>query len=188
MLRPTLFRIVAAGLASLIIGCGSADPGSSSIGDQPAPAVASPANPPVAAPPTSGGQFIRMKVDGVEWAADREIFCANAPAGMDPMLIVSGSFGPKDADEQAFNLNLSNVEGPGTLHLVGGGSLTHAIQLANLDQSRYLNGGVMGFDVNVEIIEFTRDPTSVELRFDGTLNSSAGAPLRIEGGHVRCSE
>jgi hypothetical protein len=188
MLFRSCLRIFAIGIAGLIIGCGPADPVAAPAGEQTAAGVASEENPPPAAPPASGGQFIRMHVDGVEWMADREIFCANAPAGINPMLVVSGSFGPKDANEQVFNLNLSNVQGPGTLHLVGGGSLTHVIQLANLDQSRYLNGGAMGFDVKVEIIEFTRDPTHIELRFDGTLNSSAGTPLRIEHGHVRCSE
>lgn len=188
MLFHSCPRVLAIGFAGLVIGCGSADPGTAPAGEPVAAAADSKAIPPPEAPSASGGQFIRMQVDGVEWAADREIFCANAPAGMDPMLIVSGSFGPKDASEQVFNLNLSDVKGPGTLHLTGGGSLTHVIQLANLDESRYLNGGAMGFDVKVEIIEFTRDPTHVELRFDGTLNSSAGTPLRIKNGHVRCSE
>jgi len=144
-----------------------------------------------AAPAASGepaGDVVRLKVDGANWSADREIFCAVAPPGLGDVLIVSGSRGPKDANEQTFNLNLSGVEGPGTLKLAGGGSTTHAIQLANLDAQRYLNGGAMGFDVTVEVLSFSRDPAAVELRFAGTLGSSAGAPLRIDDGFVRCSE
>ncbi len=129
-----------------------------------------------------------MLVDGVEWAADRDIFCTVAPPALGDVLIVSGSRGPKDAAEQTFNLNLSGIRGPGTVKLAGGGSTTHAIQLANLDAERYLNGGALGFDVTVEVVSLVRDPTRVELRFAGTLNSSAGKPLRIEDGHARCSE
>jgi hypothetical protein len=137
---------------------------------------------------TATGDLVRLRVDGVEWSADREIFCAVDPPGMGPVLIVSGSRGPKDADEQTFNLNLSGVTGPGTVRLAGGGSTTHAIQLANLDTARYLNGGALGFDVSVDVLALSREPVRVELRFSGTLNSSAGMPLRIEDGHVRCSE
>jgi hypothetical protein len=180
-------RSVALLALGLLVGCGAAEPPPAAAGGEAAKAPAA-SGPVQSAVDHGDGQFVRMKVDGVEWAADREIFCAHAPAGMDPMLIVSGSFGPKDANEQAFNLNLSNVQEPGTIHLVGGGSVTHAIQLANLDESRYLNGGVMGFDVVVEVVELARDPTRVELRFEGSLNSSAGKPLRISDGHIRCSE
>lgn len=165
----------------LLAACGSTTP--------PTPPATSAAATPAAAPAVAAsGQQIRMKVDGVEWSADREIFCTVAPPALGGVLIVSGSRGPKDANEQTFNLNLSGVEGPGTLKLAGGGSTTHAIQLANLDAERYLNGGAMGFDVTVEVVSLVRDPAQVELRFAGTLNSSAGKPLRIEDGHARCGE
>jgi hypothetical protein len=162
-------------------------------------AACGPATPPATPASNAGGSvpaaaaeeaanLIRMRVDGVEWSADRDIFCTVAPPALGDVLIVSGSRGPKDASEQAFNLNLTGVAGPGTIKLAGGGSTTHAIQLANLDAQRYLNGGAMGFDVTVEVVSLARDPARVELRFAGTLNSSAGKPLRIEDGHVRCSE
>ncbi|MCE3003603.1 MAG: hypothetical protein LW860_13035 [Xanthomonadaceae bacterium] len=144
-----------------------------------------------AAPAANGepvGDVVRMKVDGTDWSADRDIFCAIAPPGLGEVVIVSGSRGPKDANEQTFNLNLSGVTGPGPVQLAGGMSTTHAIQLANLDAQRYLNGGALGFDVTVDVLALSRQPAHVELRFAGTLNSSAGAPLRIDDGFVRCSE
>jgi hypothetical protein len=165
----------------LLAACGPATP--------PATPASDAAGSPAAAPAVdAAANLVRMRVDGVEWSADRDIFCTLAPPALGDVLIVSGSRGPKDADEQAFNLNLTGVAGPGTIHLAGGGSTTHAIQLANLDAQRYLNGGAMGFDVTVEVVSLARDPARVELRFAGTLNSSAGTPLRIEDGHVRCSE
>ncbi len=189
MLIHSLKRALVMVVFGPLAGCGAAGPEAPSAGDRAARGAAAAAqSPPEGAVANGGGQFVRMMVDGVEWAADREIFCTQAPAGMAPMLIVSGSHGPKDANGQVFNLNLGNVHGPGTLRPVGGGSVAHVIQLANLDERRYLNGGAMGFDVKVEVIDFARDPTRVELRFEGTLNGSAGTHLGIEEGHVRCSE
>lgn len=172
-------RVAGLAAACLLAACAQESP------PPPPGAVATAA---VAAPAGSAGNLVRLRVDGVEWAADREIFCAVDPPGLGQVLIVSGSRGPKDANEQTFNLNLSGVTGPGTVRLAGGASTTHAIQLANLDADRYLNGGALGFDVTVEVVALSREPAQVELRFAGTLNSSAGAPLRIEDGHVRCSE
>lgn len=165
----------------LLAACGGAPPAPP---DRGAPGVSS--APVAAAAPA--GDVVRMTVDGAEWSADRDIFCAVAPPGLGEVVIVSGSRGPKDANEQAFNLNLSGVSGPGTVRLSGGATTTQAIQLANLDAQRYLNGGALGFDVTVEVLALSREPARVELRFAGTLNSSAGAPLRIDDGFVRCSE
>lgn len=164
----------------LLAACGPATPPAAPASEAGGPAPAAAAE--------DAANLIRMRVDGVEWSADRDIFCTVAPPALGDVLIVSGSRGPKDANEQAFNLNLSGVAGPGTVKLTGGGSTTHVIQLANLDAQRFLNGGAMGFDVTVEVVSLARDPARVELRFAGTLQSSAGEPLRIEDGHVRCSE
>jgi hypothetical protein len=83
---------------------------------------------------------------------------------------------------------ISGIEGPGTLRLESSASLTHTIQLANLDGERFLNGGAMGFDVTVELLAVSSEPAHVEARFSGTLGSSAGRALRIEDGFVRCTE
>jgi hypothetical protein len=154
------------------------------------PAADASASPPrsEASPAAVEGDVVRLRVDGVAWSADRDIFCAVNPPGLDRGVIVSASRGPKDANEQTFNLNLSGIEGPGTLRLESSTSLTHTIQLANLDGARFLNGGAMGFDVTVELLAVSANPTHVEARFSGTLGSSAGTPLRIDDGYVRCTE
>lgn len=182
MILAAICRITPALAACLLAACGQA------------PADVPPATPAQAAtatttqPPEPAGNFIRMRVDGVEWAADREIVCMVDPPGMGTLLIVSGSKGPKNANEQTFNLNLTGVRAPGRIQLAGGGSTTHVIQLANLDERRFLNGGAMGFDVTVDVVAISAAPAMVEARFSGTLGSSAGAPLVIEDGHVRCTE
>lgn len=169
---------VSIAIVLLLSACGGDPPVPQDRGTAAAPAAGS----------EPAGDIVRMQVDGTDWSADRDIFCAVAPPGLGDVLIVSGSRGPKDANEQTFNLNLSGVTGPGPVRLAGGTSTTHAIQLANLDPQRYLNGGALGFDVTVEVLAVSRDPARVELRFAGTLNSSAGAPMRIDDGFVRCSE
>jgi hypothetical protein len=168
----------------LLAGCGAPP-----AADRPAPDPPH-ASPPIASevPPTAGGDVVRLRVDGIEWSADRDFFCAVNPPGLDRGVIVSASRGPKDANEQTFNLNLSGIEGPGTLRLESSASLTHTIQLANLDGERFLNGGAMGFDVTVELLAVSSEPAHVEARFSGTLGSSAGRALRIEDGFVRCTE
>jgi hypothetical protein len=185
MITATLYRIIPALVACLLAACGQSTPDA-------APAAPTRAETPAAAattqPPATAGNLIRMRVDGVEWAADREIVCMVDPPGMGTLLIVSGSKGPKDANEQTFNLNLTGVSAPGRIQLAGGGSTTHVIQLANLDERRFLNGGAMGFDVTVDVVAISAAPAMVEARFSGTLGSSAGAPLVIEDGHVRCTE
>ena len=107
--------------------------------DAPPDAAAPTAAPHSATPPVAAeANVVRLRVDGVEWSADRDIFCAVNPPGLARGVIIAGSRGPKDANEQTFNLNLSGVDGPGTLRLENSASVTHAIQLANLDAARFL--------------------------------------------------
>lgn len=179
MTLPSLHRPASVAAALLLSAC---------VQDSATTPPAAPAAAAAAAASAPDGNLVRLRVDGVEWSADRDIFCAVHPPGLDRGVIVAGSRGPKDANEQTFNLNLSGIDGPGTLRLESNASVTHAIQLANLDAARFLNGGAMGFDVTVELLAVSADPTRVEARFAGTLGSSAGTPLRIEDGHVRCTE
>lgn len=188
MSLSALSRIGLSAACCMLGACGGNAP-DASVPASPASAMTAPvAVGTDTAVPAASANLIRMRVDGVEWAADREIFCMVDPPGMGPVVIVSGSRGPKDANEQTFNLNLTGVTAAGPVQLKGGGSVTHVIQVANLDAERYLNGGAFGFDVNLDVVALSRAPAHIEARFSGTLNSSAGAPLRIEDGHVRCTE
>ena len=54
---------------------------------------------------TSGKNYLTMKINGVEWKADNKIFGAFHPKGYDDAIIISGSKGPENKDEQIFNLN-----------------------------------------------------------------------------------
>ena len=170
--------------ALLLGACDAAERGADTTATAATPASAAAAS----APPVDTGNVVRMRVNGADWQADRAFFCAVHPPGMDRAVLVSASLGPKDANEQTFNLNLTGIDGPGRVHLQSSASWVHTIQLANLDAARYLNGGAMGFDIEVELLAVSADPVRVEARFAGQLMSSAGSALRIEDGYLRCSE
>lgn len=131
---------------------------------------------------------IALRIDGREWRADRAIDVIVDPPGFDRMLMVSGSFGPKDRNEQAFNLNLAGVDGPGRYAIHGGNAVGSAVQLANLDGTRYLIGGSLGADVVVDISRFERAPIVVEGTFSGTMVANDGNALRIEDGRFSFRE
>lgn len=160
-------------------------------GRQPAPA----ATPAAASSTTAAVQAtpahtnaISLRIDGREWRADRAIEAMVHPPGFDRMLMVSGSFGPKDRDEQTFNLNLAGVEAPGRYAIKGGSVAGSAIQLANLGAERYLIGGALGADVVVEVTALRRAPVVVEGTFSGTMTANDGKALRVEDGRFSYRE
>jgi len=154
--------------------------------DTTAPAATqAPATAPTAhAPPNS----ISLRLDGREWHADRAIEAMVHPPGFNRMLMVSGSFGPKNGNEQAFNLNLAGVEAPGRYTIKGGNVVGSAIQLANLDAERFLIGGALGADVVVEVTVMQRTPVVVEGTFSGMMSANDGKALRIEEGRFSYRE
>ena len=160
-------------------------------GRQPAPATTLPAAPSATAAAQAApahANAISLRVDGREWQADRAIEAMLQPPGFDRMLMVSGSFGPKDRNEQTFNLNLAGVEAPGRYAIKGGNVVGSAIQLANLDPARFLIGGALGSEVVVEVTALQRAPVIVEGRFSGTMTANDGTALRIEDGRFSYRE
>lgn len=124
---------------------------------------------------------LSMRVDGVAWHADHDVFGAFHPPGYERALIVAGSLGPKDANEQAFNLNLYRIDGPGRYTVRSGNAEGHVAQLANYTPDRFLAGGPFGFDVQVDVI--AASPERIELRFAGTLTANDGTRLTLSDGH-----
>ena len=165
--------------ALLLVSCGTS-------GRDTAATPASGAAAGVAAPVAANA--LHLKIDGREWHADRAIEARVHPPGFDRMLMVSGSFGPKDRNEQTFNLNLAGVEAPGRYAIKGGDVVGSAIQLANLDPGRYLIGGALGADVVVEVTTLQRAPVVVEGTFSGTMTANDGTALRVEDGRFSYRE
>lgn len=148
----------------------------------PAPIVAE------AAPAATPSNFLRMRVDGVPWEADHDVFGAVHPNGYDKAVLVAGSLGPKDGSEQAFNLNLFGIDTAGTYPVKTGNPQGHVAQLANLTPERFLSGGPMGFDMTVEIVEMRAAPTRLMVRFAGSLMGNDSHSVSITNGEFSYSE
>lgn len=154
------------------------------------------ASPPSSAPATPAvqadapaGNVLRMRIDGVEWNAERELFGAVHPAGYDRAVLISGSHGPNDATEQDFTIMLNAADGPGTYRATTGDTRRHVVQLGNLTPERYLAGGLMlDHDMTIELVRMQASPVLIEARFNGTLTANDGAVLKIEDGEFRYRE
>lgn len=157
----------------LLAACGS--PPSTPTASAPAPMPA----------PRMANQ-LRLTLDGQVWQADRELFGAWHPPGMERAVLMAGSLGPKDRHEQAFNLNLFGVSGPGRYVANGstvrpGGLTSNTIQLANLSEQRYLVGGPFGYEVTVDLLQ--AGAGVIEARFQGRVNASDGSVLNLTDGY-----
>lgn len=153
-------------------------PAASTTAATPAPAAASVA-------PRSANQ-LRLTLDGTVWQADRDFFGAWHPPGMDRAVLMAGSLGPKDKHEQAFNLNLFGVTGPGryvasgnTMHAAG--PISNAFQLANLSEQRYLIGGPFGYEVTIDLLQAGNG--IIEARFSGQATASDGKQVALSDGY-----
>ena len=132
--------------------------------------------------PAPAGNRLSMKINGVEWKADNEIFGAFHPKGYNKAIILAGSKGPKNKDEQPFNINLYNVNGPGTYQIQTGNPDLNVAQLANLSPQNYLYGSMMGFNLKVVITKASTGPDEIEATFEGEMTGNAGDVLKITEG------
>ena len=131
---------------------------------------------------------LSVEVDGEPWRADRDLFGAVNPSGVDRSVLMAGSFGPKDADEQVFSLHVFGAAGPGRYRVHSGDAGSGVAQLANLSQARYLIGNVLGYDLQVDVIEMRASPVRIEARFEGNMTASDGAVLTVANGVYRYRE
>lgn len=173
-------------IATCLAGCGELDPAPLQAGKTHAAASDISAEDTSTTP--ASGPLLSMQIDGVSWRADREIWGAVHPFGLDRNVLMSGSFGPKDSKEQTFNLNLHAAAQPGRYRVQSSAPANGAVQLAGLSEQRYLAGNVLGYDVEVELLQLRTTPVLIEARFEGTLVASDGARLNLSDGHFRYSE
>lgn len=132
---------------------------------------------------SSGGKsMLTMKINGREWTADNDIYGAVHPIGYDKLIMIAGSIGPKNKDEQTFNINIYNAPGPGLYHFITGDKDYRVAQLANLSPENYLYGGILGYDMKVNVTKASSNPTIIEATFEGTLNGNASDVMKITDG------
>lgn len=125
---------------------------------------------------------LTMKINGVDWTADNDIFGAFHPKGYDRAIIIAGSKGKKDKNEQTFNINLYKTSGPGTFNFVNGNKEMNVAQLGNLSAENYVCGSMMGFDMKVIVTKASSMPDMVEATFEGKMTCPTGEILTITEG------
>lgn len=169
LLYRTLFSFAILGL--LWIACGNNAGQSGNVAN-----AATKANQPAAE------NFLSMKINGVAWKADHSIFGAFHPKGHNRVVMISGSKGPKNKDEQPFNINIYNAGGPGTFQFQDGNPDYSVAQLANVSPENYIYGSMMGFTMQVNLTKASTNPDVVEATFEGELKGNAGDVLKITEG------
>jgi len=125
---------------------------------------------------------LSMRIDGVEWRADHEVFGAFHPPGYDRALLIAGARGRKDANEQAMNINLFGIDGPGRYTIETGHADGSVAQLANHTPERFLAGSMMGYALVIDVAVAQADPTHIEATFSGTLTGNDSVVMKIEDG------
>ena len=168
-MHRALFSPIILGL--LLIACGNNTGQSGNV-----------ANAATEANKTPVGNYLSMKINGVEWKADHNIFGAFHPKGYNKVVMISGSKGPKDKNEQPFNINIYNADGPGTFQFQDGNSDFSVAQLANVSLENFMYGSMMGFTMKVNLTKASSYPDVVEATFEGELKGNAGDVLKITEG------
>ncbi|MFZ2235888.1 MAG: hypothetical protein WBP11_12775 [Dokdonella sp.] len=131
---------------------------------------------------------LRMAIDGKPWQADQAIDAIIDPPTMNRTILINGSLGPKDANEQVFSLILMGLDGPGPIHLQSESPERGVVQISNLAPDRYLAGSILGYDMQVEVTQYSKDPVLVEARFSGSLTANDGTKLTLGDGYFRYSQ
>ncbi len=126
--------------------------------------------------------YLSMKINGVEWKADNEIWGAFHPKGYNKVIIISGLKGKKGDNEQAFNINIYNTDGPGNFIFKDGNPDLSVAQMLNWSPEKFMYGNVMGFNMKVSVTKASAMPDEIEATFQGELNGNMGDVMKITEG------
>lgn len=133
---------------------------------------------------TTEGNSLTMKVNGTIWKADHDIMGFVDPKMYPNAILIAGNKGPKDKFEQTFNLNIYNAVGKKTIDFKDGNGDHSEVQLANLSETNYLYGNVLGFTFHVNILKAVKSPVQLEVEFHGDLIGNAGDTVHITEGKL----
>lgn len=131
---------------------------------------------------SSKENHLSLKINGVEWVADHDVFGAFHPKGYNKAIIIAGSRGPKGKDEQAFNINIYNAEGPGTFNFKHGNPDLSVAQMGNWNPETFICGSMMGHTMKVKVITASTKPDIVEANFEGELTCNTGEVMKVTDG------
>lgn len=139
--------------------------------------------------------FLSMKIDGVEWSADRDIFGSfHFNESLGPGLINIAGVKGDPPNDQAFNINLYNTNGSGTyvVDIVQGAQskmYENVCQLTQLTPANYLCGGLQQQGkMNINITKYSKVPQMIEATFNGTISCVEGNKIAITEGKFYYNE
>jgi hypothetical protein len=135
-----------------------------------------------------GKNYLSMKINGQEWIADRDIFGAFHPKGYKNAILIAGSKGKKDKNEQTLNINLFNANGAGTFVFSNSNKDLSVAQIGNLSTDNYICGSMMGFEMKVIVTKASSTPDVVEATFEGKMTCPTGEIQTITDGKFYYNE
>jgi hypothetical protein len=132
---------------------------------------------------------LSMKINGVDWIADNDIFGSyHFSEELGPKMIsIAGAKG-SGASQQAFNINLYNTdkEGKYEVNILNNSKAVanqNVAQLGNLSEQNYLCGGTLqGSQFTINITKVSKEPQIIEATFSGKMQCVEGNILNITDG------
>ncbi len=125
---------------------------------------------------------LSFKMDGVLWEADNKIVGIYHPKGYNNAVMIGGSKGPENKDEQVFTLNLYGAEKEGEYNIKTNDPNNSVVQLANLSNDEPMCGSLMGYNFNVSLKKGTDFPAVIEVTFEGELTCNTDRKIKITEG------
>ncbi len=139
--------------------------------------------------------YLSMKIDGVEWSADHNIFGSfHFNESLGPGLINIAGVKGDPPNDQAFNINLYNTTGSGSyvVDIPQGAQpkmYENVCQLTQLTPSNYLCGGLQQQgQMNINIKKYSKEPQMIEATFNGTISCVEGNKIAITEGKFYYNE
>jgi hypothetical protein len=125
---------------------------------------------------------LSMKIDGVEWRFENELMGGINPISDKPEMLISGSRGANDASEQTFTVIIRGANQPGSYRVKSGDASQSNFQISGLNESEFLAGNMMPFDLTVTLSDVAANPMRMRATFQGSIQTNTGRTLEISDG------
>ena len=125
---------------------------------------------------------LSFKMDGVLWEADNAIMGIFHPKGYNKAVLMGGSKGPKNKDEQVFSLNLYGIEKEGEYTIQTNDPNQSVVQLANISNEEPMCGSLMGYKFKISLKKCADLPAVIEATFEGELTCNTDRKIKITEG------
>lgn len=125
---------------------------------------------------------LSFKIDGVLWEADNKISGIFHPKGYNKAVMMVGSKGAQNKDEQVFSLNLYGIEKEGEYNIQTNDANKSVVQLANISNTEPMCGSLEGYNFKISLKKCADNPTVIEATFEGELTCNTDRKIKITEG------